>query len=90
MAKSKKSRRVRRQESEKLRQQSEVKAPVTTVEADDVATEPKVEVSASQPALQRKVVNFAQEYYYVYTDLRNMLFFAVVLFVVMFGLLYII
>ena len=90
MAKSKKSRRARRQESEKLRQQSEVKVPVTTVEADDVAVEPAVEISASEPALPRKAVNFAQDYYYVYTDLRNMLVIAVALFVVMFGLLYII
>jgi hypothetical protein len=90
MAKSKKSRRARRQKSEKSRQQSEVKAPATTVEVDEVAVEPEVEIAASQPALQRKVVNFANEYHYVYTDLRNMLVIAVVLFVVMFGLLYII
>lgn len=82
MAKSK-SRRARRQDREKQRQQSPITATVETE-----ITEPAIVETVTPEPVARKAINFVQEYFYVYTDLRSMLVIAVVLFVVMVGLLY--
>ncbi|HMQ54793.1 MAG TPA: hypothetical protein PKE64_09870 [Anaerolineae bacterium] len=84
MAKSK-SRRVRRQQSEKLSQ------PAAT---DQIVA--LTETEASAPAADaprgpgRKTVNFGEEYFYVYREMRSILLVAVVMFVVMVGLAYLI
>ncbi len=91
MAKSKKSRRARRQEIEKQRQKT-ADAAVTPEVAPAVEAQPTpeaVEVAPS-PKFNRKAVNFAQEYFYVYTELRNIFVIAVIMFIIMVGLLYVV
>ena len=93
MAKSKKSRRVRRQEAEKQRQRTDTSRVVEPVEVESVKeTPPESEAveAAPIPQIHRKAVDFAREYFYVYTDLRNIFVIAVILFVIMVGSLYII
>jgi len=90
MAKSKKSRRVRRQEIEKQRQQGESKVAVATEVSKETESESQVVKPVAPESVQRKAVDFAKEYFYVYTDLRSMLIIAAVLLVVMIGALYVI
>ena len=81
---AKKSRRERRQETAKPKQ------VVTTPQVEtSVEQTPKPEVTAPVPqSAPRKVVNFAQEYLYVYIELRNVLIVALIMFALMFGLAY--
>ena len=93
MAKAKKSRRARRQEAEKQRQKTGTSRVVETVEVEPVKEtlpEPEAVEAAPIPQIHRKAVDFAREYFYVYTDIRNIFVITLVLFVIMIGLLYII
>jgi hypothetical protein len=79
---AKRSRRARKQSSEKeinVESSTVAKAPVTPVEAPE---------EAAAPSLRQKAIDFSEEYYYVYTDLRNVTAIAVVMFVLMFSLGY--
>jgi hypothetical protein len=81
---AKKSRRVRRQEAAKPKQ-------ILDTPQVEVSLEQAQQLQVSTPALQpapRKVVNFAQEYLYVYIELRNVFIVALIMFAVMFGLAY--
>jgi hypothetical protein len=89
---AKRSRRARRQQIEKQKR----KAPDTTtakVTPAGVAT-PDTTVSTETvdpgPSTRRKVVNFAQEYFYVYRELRNIFMIAVLMFAVLVGLSFVI
>jgi hypothetical protein len=91
MAKAKQSRKARKQELEKRAQQEEAaSSPAAT--APEVADQPQVDtpapVSEEKSTLMRKAVDFAEEYYYVYTDLRNISIVSVVMFALMFALGY--
>lgn len=81
---AKRSRRARRQESQK---QTPV-APQTPVTPKPAPVKPAapVPVAGKATALNGKVVNFAQEYFYVYHDLRNVLIISVLMLVVLVGL----
>lgn len=84
MAKSK-SRRVRRQQSDNQSQAAARDQIVTTAEAEALAP------AADAPrGPGRKTVNFGEEYFYVYREMRSILLVAVVMFVVMVGLAYLI
>ena len=87
MAKSKQSRKARKQELEKRAQKEAVSSSAAT--APEVA-QPQIDTPApiSEPKSLpvRKVVDFAEEYYYVYTDLRNITIVSVVMFALMFAL----
>lgn len=86
MAKAKRSRRARRQRTVKQQQQVTSPAPQDKVESGvEESQPPEVVEDASTP---RNVVNFAREYFYVYTELRNILIVAIVMFIVMAGLAY--
>ncbi len=93
MAKTKKSRRARRQESEKQRQSS---ASTPIFDSVEPGTDEDSELTSTETSdnnrqtLRGKAVDFVQEYFYVYTDLGNMIVIAVILFVIMVGLLYLI
>jgi hypothetical protein len=79
---AKRSRRARKQSSEKAIP-VEAAPVVSPVEEKPVET-PTVGASSPRGA----VVNFAEEYYYVYTDLQNVIVIAAVMFALMFGLGY--
>ena len=85
---AKRSRRVRKQQSSKPTPQP-VAAPV---QPTPVAEKPQpAAVEKQKPAPQpaaNKLVNFAEDYFYVYTELRNVTIVAVLMFVIMFGLAY--
>jgi hypothetical protein len=87
MAKSKKSRRARRQEIAKQKQSTVSKVTTTKIEAapEEIASPEPVE-TIPEPVTRRKVVDYAKEYYYVYAELRNILIVAVVMFLIMLGL----
>lgn len=95
---AKRSRRERRQEPGKQRQFTSPQ--ITPVEASEAETasavvaknEPAPPAKASQaaPANNRKAINFAQEYFYVYGELRNILIITVLMFMVMAGLSFVI
>lgn len=78
MAKSKRSRRARRQTVEKPVQSTPAPAPV----------EKKPAPAAATPS--RQAVDFAQEYYYVYAELRQILLMTAIMFATMIGLSYLI
>ncbi len=96
MAKAKKSRRARRQEAERQRQKTDTTHVVETAELESVESivepspEPEAVEEDSTSQIRRKVVDFSREYFYVYTDLRNIAIISVILFVIMVGLLYLI
>jgi len=82
---AKRSRRARRQEAAKPKQTPNIVEKVA--DSLEEAPAPKPAPAPPQPAA-RKVVNFAQEYLYVYTELRNVLIVALIMFALMFGLAY--
>jgi hypothetical protein len=85
---AKKSRRTRREESQKPAVVSTPAAPVS------VAPVPVKETPASNGTLQTarngKVVNFAHEYFYVYHEMRNLLFITAAMFAVLVALSFVI
>ena len=94
---AKRSRRERRQEPGKQRQFTP--PPITPVEspAAEVAPPvvrdelvPPVKAAQATPANNRKTINFAQEYFYVYSELTHILIITVLMFAVMVGLSFVI
>jgi hypothetical protein len=90
MAKSKKSRRLRREQTEKLRQRitstltsAQETAPAEISEAPGETTLETAQVTAGP---RRRGVDFGHDYYYVYTEMRNILIVAIAMFAVMVGL----
>ena len=88
---AKRSRRARRQQIEKQKQ----KTPGITTPQDTLATVPDAAAASAKmvdlgPSTSRKAVNFAQEYFYVYRELRNIFIIAVLMFVVLVGLSFVI
>jgi hypothetical protein len=76
---AKRSRRSRRE----AKKQTQV-TTIPTVPTEETPSAPgQVESTAS---LSSKIVDFTQEYAYVYHDLRNVLIISVLMFVVLFGL----
>ena len=59
-----------------------------TAEAGAGVEETQPPEIAEDAPIPRKVVNFAREYFYVYTELRNILIVAIIMFIVMAGLAY--
>jgi hypothetical protein len=87
MAKSKKSRRARRQETAKQKQSPVSKLSTTEIEsAAEETPSPEPVETIPEPVIKRKVVDYAKEYYYVYAELRNILIVAIVMFLLMLGL----
>lgn len=96
---AKRSRRARRQISQKQRQTVTERQPVpaappaTTVDTPAVAAEvtpSPVEEAGVKPSNARKVVDFAREYFYVYSEIRIFLIIAVLMFIVLVGLSFVI
>ena len=90
MAKSKKSRRLRREQTEKQRQNiastltsDRETAPSQRSETPDEAAPAAVQVTALP---RRQTVDFGHHYYYVYTEMRNILTVAIAMFAVMVAL----
>ncbi len=87
---AKRSRRARRQQSEKGRRVGPTAvqpAPVEKVPADTAA--PRVAVETTLPT-KRRTLDFVKEYAYVYKELRNVLIIAILMFVVLVGLSFLI
>jgi hypothetical protein len=78
MAKSKKSRRARRVEIQKPPAQPAV------------APQPAPETTPVAPANNRKLINFSQEYFYVYHDMRNVVIIGLLMFAIMTALSFVI
>jgi len=76
---AKRSRRARRQQSQQQR------APATPPVETPVVVE-----TPEEPAVRRKTVDFVQVYGYVYKELRNVFIIAVLMFIVLVGLSYVI
>ncbi|MBI1878403.1 MAG: hypothetical protein HYR94_09285 [Chloroflexi bacterium] len=89
---AKRSRRERRLETEKQRQTPAVSFPVEPeVYTPQLSPPPLTKGAEAAPASSRKtVVNFAQEYFYVYRELVTILIITVLMFVVMAGLSFVI
>ena len=94
---AKRSRRERRQEPGKQRQFTP--PPITPVESPAAEVAPPVvrdelvlplKAAQATPANNRKTINFAQEYFYVYSELRNILIITVLMIAVMVGLSFVI
>ncbi|GAB4439235.1 MAG: hypothetical protein Kow0031_21130 [Anaerolineae bacterium] len=85
---AKRTRRERKQETEKRLQSGALPVPPVEVE-EEVAPTPAPVEAAPAPA-RKTIVDFAREYYYVYTDMRNVTIIAVIMFALMFGLGYLI
>lgn len=83
MAKSKRSRRARRQQVEK----QPPSPPVVSPKPEAAAKAEAASAVSSKPS-SRYAVDFATEYYYIYTELRNIFVVALVMFAVMLGLSY--
>ena len=81
---AKRSRRARRQQTAK----QTVTSPVTKDEVEAAVEEAAPSEIVEETSLPRNVVNFAREYFYVYTELRNILIVAIIMFIVMAGLAY--
>jgi len=94
---AKRSRRVRRQESQKRQrtdtQPFEVAAPAATTAPAPVRSSqaaPAVQPTPAEASVSRKLVTFAEDYYYVYSDLGSFLIITVVMFAVLVGLSFVI
>lgn len=87
---AKRSRRERKQETEKRQQLVDAPQQASVAPAEAVASKPAPAAAPIEvgPSLARKTVDFAQEYYYVYTDLRNVTIIAALMIALMFGLGY--
>lgn len=85
---AKRSRRARRQESQKPTQPTITRQPAAAEEA--TAQPPEAVVSPKKaeglPVNNRKIVDFIQEYAHVYYDMRNVLLISILMFVVLVAL----
>ena len=82
-SKSKKSRRDRRIETEK-RQTSSGEGAYNASSA--FSSVPQTTMSVSKTNADTKTIDLGTEYYYVYTDVRNILAISLVMFGILFGL----
>jgi hypothetical protein len=87
MAKSKRSRRAQPVITERQQQPAADGAAQAATMLNGSVSAPAGKVEAAGQA-RRKTVNFAEEYYYVYLEMRNILIVAVLMFLVMIGLAY--
>jgi hypothetical protein len=89
---AKRSRRTRRQQIEKQKRRIPDTTAAKVIPDDVVAPDTPVspETVGRGPVTSRKMVNFAQEYFYVYQELRNIFIIAVVMFAVLVGLSFVI
>ncbi len=89
---AKRSRRERRLETDKPRPFSPVYTPTEPAEAGQVPVPPIPRAAEPATVNARKVVavNFAQEYFYVYSEFKTMLVITALMFVVMVGLSFVI
>ena len=90
---AKRSRRARRQRAEKQRRNvpstpAVETAPVSITTKDTAASIPAT--NDTSQSVSRRTVNFLQEYFYVYGELRNIFIIAVLMFVVLIGLSFVI
>lgn len=85
MAKSRRSRRDRRQQSDTSIQVPASPAPKTAVPVQKTAAP-----AAPAPAARVTTVDFAKEYYYVYAELRKIFIITALMFAVMVGLSFVI
>jgi hypothetical protein len=87
---AKRSRRVRQQIAEKQKkQQVQIPdAPLTEDSSAQILIE--AEASPSERSAVRRGLDFAQEYFYVYTELRTMFLVTVLMFAVLIGLSFVI
>ena len=84
---AKKSRRVRRQEIQKQPKPVDAAQPeAAEVVAVPQAAAPVVREAQTGPVNNRKTINFAQEYFYVYFDMRNVVVISVFMFAVLVAL----
>jgi hypothetical protein len=83
---AKRSRRARKQGTDKVTPVETSPAPALTTAAPRQKTEE--ERTVSSPSLRQQAVDFAEEYYYVYTDMRNVTIVALIMFVLMIGMGY--
>lgn len=89
---AKRTRRERRLETEKPRQTPAVSFPVEPeVYTPAAPPSPLMKAAEAVPANNRKsIVNFAQEYFYVYRELVTIMAITILMFVVMIGLSFVI
>ena len=89
---AKRSRRARRQliEKRKRRLPDTTTAKVTPAGVAPPDTPVSAETVEPGPSTSRKVVEFVQEYFYVYRELRNIFIIAAVMFAVLVGLSFVI
>ncbi|MBN1992630.1 MAG: hypothetical protein JW953_07970 [Anaerolineae bacterium] len=84
---AKRSRRTRLQQAEKRKQVVPPAVEPAPGQAITDATTPGMGVGQST---QRKIVDFVQEYAYVYKEMRNIVLIALLMFVVLIGLSFVI
>lgn len=83
---AKRSRKARKQQIEKrLQKPTTANVAPQPVKDTPVAPVPQPANPVVAPG-QRKIIDFAEEYYYVYSELRNIVIISVVMFALMFGL----
>jgi hypothetical protein len=88
---AKRSRRERRQETEKRRTTIPGAPEVVETNGQNIPSGPAAQVVApTLAASNRKTVNFAEEYHYVYAELRNIIIIATLMLAVMIGLSFVI
>jgi hypothetical protein len=88
---AKRSRRERRQEIDKRRVPTPGLFSPLETDSQDIPSGMVAQVETPISAVpNRKVVNFAQEYYHVYVELRNIIIISILMFVVMWVLQFLI
>lgn len=89
---AKRSRRERRSETDKPKTFSSLYTPAEPVEAGEVPAPfiPRVAEPAMVNSRKAASINFAQEYFYVYSEFKTILIITVLMFVVMVGLSFVI
>lgn len=88
---AKRSRRERRQETEKRRPGIPGAPEMVETRMQTISPGPAAQVVAPTPAASsRRGINFAQEYHYVYAELRNIAIISILMLAVMIGLSFVI
>ena len=88
---AKRSRRERRQETDKRQVPTPGFSSPLATDSEYIPSGPATQIDMPIPAVpNRKVVNFAQEYYHVYVELRNIFIISILMFVVMWALQFLI
>ncbi len=88
---AKRTRRERRQETDKRQAPTPGLFSPLATDSEAIPSGPAAQLETPiSPVPNRKVVNFAQEYYHVYVELRNIVIISILLFVVMWALQFLI